>query len=55
VSGETSNLVTETLGLDHGDVVDDSLVGVEVIGKPAIKRTTELAIQSICDNQVSLE
>jgi hypothetical protein len=42
VSGETSDLVTETLSLDHSNVVDDSLVGVEVVGEPAID-TTELA------------
>ena len=35
VSGETSDLVAETLGLDNCNVVDDSLVGVEVGGEPA--------------------
>ena len=30
----TSNLVSHSLGLDHGDVVDDPLVGVEVLGQP---------------------
>ena len=42
VGGEASNLVAEALGLDNGDVVNDALVGVEVVGEPAIKHTTEL-------------
>jgi hypothetical protein len=29
----TSNLVSHSLGLDDGDVIDDSLVEVEVLGK----------------------
>lgn len=37
MGGETGDLVAETLGLDDGDGVDDTLVGVEVIGKPAIE------------------
>jgi hypothetical protein len=31
----TSNLVSESLGLDDSDVVDDSLVEVEILGEPA--------------------
>ena len=34
VSGETSNLVTESLCLDLADVIDDSLVDMEVVGQP---------------------
>ena len=30
---ETGDLVSESLGLDNSDVIDDSLVGVEVTGK----------------------
>lgn len=30
MSGETSDLVAETLGRDDGDLIDDLLVGVEV-------------------------
>jgi hypothetical protein len=42
VSGETGNLVTETLSLDDSNVIDNSLVGVEIGGEPAIEHT-ELA------------
>jgi hypothetical protein len=42
VSGETGDLVTETLSLDDSNVIDDSLVGVEIGGEPAIEHT-ELA------------
>ena len=31
----TSNLVSHPLRLDDGDVIDDSLVEVEVLGEPA--------------------
>ena len=34
MSGETSNLVTESLCLDLADVIDDSLVDMEVVGQP---------------------
>ena len=30
----TSNLVSHSLGLDDGDIIDDSLVDVEVLGEP---------------------
>lgn len=30
----TSNLVSESLRLDDSDVVDDTLVGVEIAGEP---------------------
>merc|ERR1719223_1310703 len=36
VSGETSNLVSHSLGLNNGDIVDDSLVEVEVLGKLSV-------------------
>lgn len=29
----TSNLVSHSLGLDDGDIIDDSLVDVEILGK----------------------
>jgi hypothetical protein len=34
VSGETSDLVSESLGLDHCNVVDNSLIYMEVVGQP---------------------
>ena len=34
VSGETGNLVAESLCLDLADVIDDSLVDMEVVGQP---------------------
>ena len=46
MSGETGDLVAETLGLDDSDVVNDSLVSVEVGGEPAIEHT-ELAHQVV--------
>jgi hypothetical protein len=30
----TSNLVSHSLGLDDGNIIDDSLVVVEILGKP---------------------
>ena len=33
VGGETSNLVSESLGLNLSDVIDDTFVGVEVVGQ----------------------
>jgi hypothetical protein len=35
VGGETGNLVSKSLGLDDCNVVDDSLIYMEVAGKPA--------------------
>jgi len=35
VGGETGNLVSKSLGLDDCNVVDDSLINMEVAGKPA--------------------
>ena len=37
VGGVTGNLVSESLGLDLSDVVDDSLVNMEVVGQPEHK------------------
>ena len=34
VSGETSNLVAESLCLDLADIIDDPLVHMEVVGQP---------------------
>ena len=34
VSGETGNLVAKSLCLDLADVIDDSLVDMEVVGQP---------------------
>ena len=34
VGGETGNLVSKSLGLDDCNVVDDSLIYMEVAGKP---------------------
>ena len=36
VSGEAGNLVPESLGLDHSNVVDDSLIYMEVVGQLAV-------------------
>ena len=33
VSGETSNLVSESLGLDDSNIINDTLVGMEVNGE----------------------
>jgi len=30
----TSNLISHSLGLDDSNIIDDSLVGVEVLGQP---------------------
>ena len=35
----TSNLVSEPLGLNNSDVINDTLVDVEVIGKPREDKT----------------
>ena len=45
VGGETGDLVAETLGLNNGDVVNDSLVGVEIVGEPAIKTHNRVSSQ----------
>lgn len=34
VGGETGDLVSKSLGLDNCNVVDDSLVDMEVVGQP---------------------
>ena len=34
----TSNLISHLLGLDDGDVIDDSLVEVEIFGQPEITK-----------------
>ena len=34
VGGEASNLVSKSLGLDHCNVVDDSLIYMEIVGQP---------------------
>jgi len=36
MGGETSNLVTHTLGGGDGDLIDDTLVGVEVESKTGV-------------------
>jgi len=33
MTGITSNLVSHSLGLDDGDIIDDSLVDVEILGQ----------------------
>jgi len=38
MSGEAGNLVSKSLGLDHSNMVDNSLVDVEVLGQSEIKR-----------------
>ena len=39
MGGETGNLVSKSLGLDDCNVVDDSLIYMEVVGQP--KHTIE--------------
>jgi len=53
VGGVTSNLVSESLGLDDGDIVDDSLVDVEVVGQPKAPNTRVRHIQINSHRQVS--
>lgn len=38
VSGETSDLVSESLSLDHCNVVDNSLIYMEVVGQPTKRK-----------------
>ena len=35
----TSNLVSESLGLDNGNVVNNTLVRVEIVGEPTVVRS----------------
>lgn len=42
MSGETSDLVSESLGLDLGDVINDSLVHVEIVGQ-SMQKHAQLA------------
>lgn len=37
MGGETGNLVSKSLGLDDCNVVDDSLIYMEVVGQPINK------------------
>lgn len=37
MGGEAGNLVSKSLGLDHCNVVDDSLIYMEVVGQPKIR------------------
>ena len=46
VSGETSNLVAESLCLDLADVIDDPLVDMEVVGQP-IRRERQKTRQNV--------
>ena len=39
VGGEASDLVSQSLGLDHGHIVDDALVYMEVVCKPVFCAT----------------
>ena len=45
VGGETGDLVSESLGLDLRDVIDDSLVHMEVVGQP--KNTPDVSHYSL--------
>ena len=36
VGGESGDLVSESLRLDNSDVIDDTFVGVEVVGKLSV-------------------
>ena len=37
MGGETGNFVSKSLGLNNSDIINDSLVGVEIDGKSKIK------------------
>jgi hypothetical protein len=39
MGGETGNLVSKSLCLDLSDVVDDSLIYMEVVGQPRQENT----------------
>ena len=39
VGGVTGDLVSKSLGLDNCNVVDDSLVHMEVLGQPTLRLT----------------
>lgn len=43
VSREAGNLVSKSLCLDLADVIDDSLIYMEVVGQPAHAQTRHLA------------
>ena len=45
MSGEASDLVPKSLCLDLTDVINDSLVHMEVIGKPANKHAQLVQLQ----------
>ena len=45
MSRETGDLVSETLSLDHGDVVNDALIYMEVVGQP--KSDTPVSKQAL--------
>ena len=52
MGGETGDLVSESLGLDLGDIIDDSLVDVEVLSEPIenalfISFVQKMAIETI--------
>ena len=42
VSGETSDFVSKSLGLDNSNIIKDSLVGVEVLGEPIYYKRDQL-------------
>ena len=51
----TSDLVTKALRLDNGDIIDDTLVEVEVLGKPtkkensvSVRQLNELGLSGRC-------
>ena len=55
VGGETSNLVTHTLGGGDGDLIDDTLVGVEVLCKTSVVflyNSTRSLLDGLCTNSL---
>ena len=53
VSGETSNLVAESLCLDLADIIDDSLVDMEVVGQPK-RRKRQKTRQNVKVSQIDV-
>ena len=48
VCGETSNLVSHSLGLDDSDIIDDSLVVVEILGQLGVVLLDDSSGGSLC-------
>ena len=54
MGGESSNLVSESLCLDGGHIVNDSLIYMEVVGQPAQDDTPVIVINSTKGRKVPI-